>query len=109
MFIKSNNRFAGALSMIYRKLSSQGGVADIRGKRGTTILGAAIAVSTLLAANSVALAAYAGAPDNSLTMYGITLYGTVDIGLQYETHGTPVNDYFSARSRPGNPTTTAPL
>src|SRR6202163_3454039 len=101
MFIKSNNRFAGALSMIYRKLSSQRGVADIRGKRGSTILAAAIAVSTLLAANSVATAADPGAPappDNSLTIHGITLYGTVDIVLQYETHGVPISDYFPAGS-----------
>ncbi|HXL96951.1 MAG TPA: porin [Steroidobacteraceae bacterium] len=87
--------------MIYRKLSSEGGVAEMRGKRGITILGAAIAVSTMLAANSVALAADTGAPaapDNSLTMYGITLYGTVDIGLQYETHGVPISDYFPAGS-----------
>ncbi len=36
--------------------------------------------------------------DDSLTSHGITLYGIVDIGLQYITHGAPFNDYFLAGS-----------
>jgi predicted porin len=32
--------------------------------------------------------------DQSLTWHGITLYGIVDVGIQYETHGAPFNDYF---------------
>jgi predicted porin len=36
------------------------------------------------------------ASDSSLTWKGVTLYGVVDIGLQYMTHGTPVSDYFPA-------------
>jgi predicted porin len=34
--------------------------------------------------------------DSSLTWHGITLYGIIDIGLQYQTHGTPISDYFPA-------------
>ena len=34
------------------------------------------------------------AEDSSLTWKGITLYGTVDIGLQYDTHSAPFSDYF---------------
>jgi predicted porin len=34
--------------------------------------------------------------DDSLTLHGVTLYGIVDIGLQYENHGAPINDYFPA-------------
>src|ERR1700756_2357803 len=34
--------------------------------------------------------------DTSLTWNGITLYGIVDIGIQYQTHGVPVSDYFPA-------------
>jgi predicted porin len=30
----------------------------------------------------------------SLTWSGITLYGIVDIGLQYQNHGAPISDYF---------------
>jgi predicted porin len=36
------------------------------------------------------------APDSSLTWNGITLYGIVDVGLQYQTQGVPVSDYFPA-------------
>src|SRR5215469_2013785 len=34
--------------------------------------------------------------DTSLSWHGITLYGIIDIGLQYQTHGTPISDYFPA-------------
>ncbi|HXA36290.1 MAG TPA: porin [Steroidobacteraceae bacterium] len=34
------------------------------------------------------------ATDDSLTWHGITLYGIVDIGLQNQTHGAPISDYF---------------
>lgn len=54
-----------------------------------------------LAAAGVAQAQTASAPaskpaDSSLTWNGITLYGIVDIGLQYQTHGVPASDYFPA-------------
>ena len=35
------------------------------------------------------------ASDGSLTMYGVTLYGTVDVGLMYQTHGTPLSPVLS--------------
>lgn len=38
------------------------------------------------------------AADDALTYHGITLYGTVDLGLQYQTHGAPISDYFPAGS-----------
>ena len=38
------------------------------------------------------------AGDDSLTWHGITLYGVVDIGLQYETHGAPFSDFHPAGS-----------
>ena len=41
----------------------------------------------------------APAPDDSLTWHGITLYGTIDIGLQYETHGAPFSDYYTPASK----------
>jgi len=58
----------------------------------------------VLSLSSVALAETGvGAPpaspvDDSLTFKGITLYGTVDLGVQYQTHGAPINDYFPAGS-----------
>ncbi|MFI4889411.1 MAG: porin [Steroidobacterales bacterium] len=34
--------------------------------------------------------------EDSLTWHGITLYGVIDVGLQYDAHGAPFSDY-----RPG--------
>src|SRR5665213_3054264 len=36
--------------------------------------------------------------DDKLTWRGITLYGTIDIGLQYESHGAPFSDYYTPAS-----------
>jgi predicted porin len=36
--------------------------------------------------------------DQSLTFHGITLYGVIDLGYQYETHGAPYSDYHPAGS-----------
>jgi len=56
--------------------------------------------SALLAVTGVAHAQSAAAPatDDSLTMHGITLYGIVDIGVQNQTHGAPISDYFPGGS-----------
>jgi predicted porin len=35
---------------------------------------------------------------SALTWHGITLYGIVDIGLQYDSHAAPFSDYFMAGS-----------
>ena len=32
--------------------------------------------------------------DESLTWHGITLYGIIDVGIQNQTHGAPISDYF---------------
>ena len=68
-------------------------VSPARRLRGPARLGSACA---LLAALGVAgLAQAQTAPDDSsLTWHGITLYGIVDLGLQYDTHSAPFSDYF---------------
>jgi predicted porin len=38
------------------------------------------------------------AVDEGLTWHGITLYGIVDIGVQYDNHGAPFSDYFPGGS-----------
>jgi len=38
------------------------------------------------------------AEDLGLTWHGITIYGIIDVGLQYETHGAPFSDYHPAGS-----------
>jgi len=35
-----------------------------------------------------------GAKPGTLTVAGITVYGTIDVGLGYQTHGTPLNGFF---------------
>jgi predicted porin len=53
----------------------------------------AAAVVTALAAGAFANVAHA-ADDSSLTWHGITLYGTVDVGAAYQTHGAPLSQYW---------------
>jgi predicted porin len=36
----------------------------------------------------------------SLSWRGITLYGVVDLGLQYQTHGAPASDYIAYSTEP---------
>jgi predicted porin len=38
------------------------------------------------------------AVDEGLSWHGITLYGIIDVGLQYDTHGAPFSDYYPAGS-----------
>jgi predicted porin len=64
-------------------------------------LGGALVAGTLLSAAGVAQAQSAAGPvpqpnDDSLTLKGITLYGIVDVGLQYDTHSAPFSDYHPA-------------
>ncbi|MFI4868831.1 MAG: porin [Steroidobacterales bacterium] len=87
--------------MINGNSPSEERAVQIRGKRSIAALGSALVAGTLMATTSVTLAADSGAPpppvaDQSLTWHGITLYGIIDIGLQYENHGAPISDYFPA-------------
>ena len=68
-----------------------GGIARVG---GAWVLGAVCwGAGTLAQAQSAAPAPKA---DSSLTWNGITLYGIVDVGVQYQTHGVPISDYFPA-------------
>ncbi|HWJ34630.1 MAG TPA: porin [Steroidobacteraceae bacterium] len=58
---------------------------------GVVLLGALAAVG---AAQAQSTAAPAASTDDSLTFHGITLYGIVDVGIQNQTHGAPISDYF---------------
>ncbi|MBS0396936.1 MAG: porin, partial [Proteobacteria bacterium] len=48
------------------------------------------------AAAPVAAAPAAKPGDGSLTMYGITLSGVLDVGMTYANHAAPISDYFGA-------------
>jgi predicted porin len=59
------------------------------------IVAAAVCGGTLLLAAGGVLADPPTAPnDMSLTLHGVTFYGLIDIGLQYNTHAAPVSDYY---------------
>jgi predicted porin len=38
----------------------------------------------------------AKAQDDSLTLYGLTLYGTVDVGFAHQDHGAPLSESYAA-------------
>jgi predicted porin len=66
---------------------------------GTLLLGVGLSVAGAAAAQSTqSKTGPELAADNSLSWNGITLYGVIDIGLQYETHGAPFSDYHPAGS-----------
>lgn len=74
------------------------------GGRNRAWLCGLLAAASLLAAGlsqaQSAPAASASAPpqDTSITWHGITLYGIIDVGFQYDTHAAPFSDYFMAGS-----------
>jgi predicted porin len=65
------------------------------GWNGLVLLAALTATGAAQAQSAAApAAAPAAATDDSLTFHGITLYGIVDVGIQNQTHGAPISDYF---------------
>ena len=92
------------------KIASQSRAAQDRDRRGFALCGFGFlpAILLALAAAGAAQAQSSGtAParlgpasttDDSLTWHGITLYGIVDIGLQYDNHMAPISDYYPAGS-----------
>ncbi len=61
-----------------------------------TPIRACLLLSSMAAAGVAQAQSAAPKDDSSLTWNGITLYGIVDVGLQYLTHGAPISDYFPA-------------
>jgi predicted porin len=64
---------------------------------------------TLLALSALAVASSAPAQNNptpgpndssAITWQGITLYGNVDLGVQYQTHGAAASDYIAYSTQP---------
>ena len=73
--------------------------AGSRSERGLGMLKIGFLLGLLSIAASVAQAQSAApTADDSVTWHGITLYGIVDVGVQNQTHGAPINDYFVAGS-----------
>jgi predicted porin len=67
--------------------------------RAACLLGSLFSLAGVAHAQSTAApATSAAAPSSSLSWHGITLYGIVDVGFQYDTHAAPFSDYFMAGS-----------
>jgi predicted porin len=60
----------------------------------TGVAAALVSVAGLSQAQTTSATAPPAPADQSLTWHGITLYGIVDVGVQYNTHGAPFSDYF---------------
>jgi len=70
-----------------------GGCGARRAARSGALLALTFAAAGVAQAQT---AAPAPGTDTSITWKGITLYGIVDLGFLYQTHGTPISDYFTA-------------
>jgi len=68
------------------------------GRNGFLLCALLAATGAAQAQSTAATAAPAAPADDGLTFHGITLYGTVDLGLQYQTHGAPISDFYPAGS-----------
>jgi predicted porin len=80
-------------------LNAEKSTADCRGSCAARSLRYGLLLGVLsIAANVAHSQSAAGPADDGLTYRGITLYGIVDLGLQYQTHGAPLSDYFPAGS-----------
>jgi predicted porin len=69
--------------------------------RGGWLAGLALSLAALTAAFPATGQQKTGPgvePEESLTWHGITLYGVVDVGLQYDTHSAPFTPYRPAAS-----------
>ena len=73
------------MNRFFNQVTAQG-----RAPRKSLLSAAVLAGVALAAVGSVAQAA----DDTSLTWNGITLYGTVDVGLTYQNHGAPLSQDF---------------
>jgi predicted porin len=86
---KFNSRSAAA-----KPLTRGGARRELWKPRGGLLAGAVLAATGAAHAQTISQTAPAAPADESLTWHGITLYGIVDVDLQYESHGAPFSNYF---------------
>jgi predicted porin len=89
--LNSRIAFEGrAVKAADRRAAALGGLLGLLA--AIALVGAGVAQAQSAASGS------APSQDNSLTWHGITLYGIVDVGWQYDTHSAPFSDYYMATS-----------
>src|SRR5882762_1703338 len=101
VLISSAGDLEGGLTVSYANACCKESAFRARRSRGIAQVGGACVLAACWCAAVPAQAQSAStpapkAPDSSLTWNGITLYGIVDVGVQYQTHGVPISDYFPA-------------
>ena len=62
--------------------------------RAGLLVAASLTAAGVAHAQTAASSPPASTEDSGLTWKGITLYGIVDLGVQYDTHSAPFSDYF---------------
>jgi predicted porin len=77
-------------------LARAGSRRESSNRRAGLLVGALLAAGGAAHAQTTTPTAPPAPADESLTWHGITLYGIVDVDLQYETHGAPFNNYWFA-------------
>jgi predicted porin len=80
------------METIVRNLNSRIGASN--NLKAGLVFGSLLAAAGAAHAQTTTPTAPAAPADQSLTWHGITLYGIVDVDLQYETHGAPFSNYF---------------
>ncbi len=89
-------RLAGCHGFAVALVRYSMGSRDLRRRWCTLVLLAAVTASVPTHAQQKTGPGITG--DDSLTWHGITLYGVIDIGLQYDTHSAPFSPYRPAAS-----------
>lgn len=74
--------------------ASSGGRQRRIGRAGSVLAFGLLCVASLAQAQTQTPAAPATGGDDAISWKGLTLYGIIDIGLQYQNHGVPESDYF---------------
>lgn len=59
--------------------------------RADEVLDSKVGAQAVSATAPASMPTMSGVGDDSLSYYGIRLYGTIDVGYVYQTHGTPLN------------------
>jgi predicted porin len=77
----------------------RGSASHIQGsKLGSLVLVLSSALTASIPASAQQKTGPSITDDDALTFHGITLYGVIDVGLQYDTHGAPFSDFRPAAS-----------
>jgi predicted porin len=91
--MESNVRKFNLIIAAAMKLDLAGGRRSVSSLGGCLLAGALLVGGTAQA-QTTSPTAPPNAADESLTWQGITLYGIIDVDMQYETHGAPFSNFF---------------